>query len=381
MGRGGTQATNLKSRKADASAISAKPGADTASHRSPLGHANAGAKSAAPQNTDRRPPADAPPFSLADIRAAIPPHLFTRPLGTSLYYLVRDFVFIAALGAVAYGIDASFQLPWWASLLLWAAYAFVQGNSFTGLWIIAHECGHGAFSDYKSLNSVLGFVLHSALMVPYHSWRITHAAHHANTCSIEHDEAFSPDLRSRWDPLIPDETGSLVLMAMMLFLAWPIYFLVNLKGPVKYPKTLVSSHYNPWAPQFTRRQAPLVLLSDAGLLATFYAMWLAASSWGWIAVLKYYIAPLAVASAELVVITYLQHTDEYVPHYREAEFTWLRGALSTVDRSFGAYIDEAHHHISDSHVVHHLFHKVSAARCSMSACVTEVNINFSNYIH
>lgn len=37
------------------------------------------------------------------------------------------------------------------------------------------------------------------------------------------------------------------------------------------------------------------------------------------------------------------------------EWTWLRGALSTVDRSMGNFVDSKLHHIVDSHVVHHIF--------------------------
>ena len=39
---------------------------------------------------------------------------------------------------------------------------------------------------------------------------------------------------------------------------------------------------------------------------------------------------------------------------------WLRGALSTVDRSFGIF-NYFHHHIADTHVAHHLFSQ--ARRC------------------
>jgi omega-6 fatty acid desaturase / acyl-lipid omega-6 desaturase (Delta-12 desaturase) len=38
------------------------------------------------------------------------------------------------------------------------------------------------------------------------------------------------------------------------------------------------------------------------------------------------------------------------------EFDWLRGALSTVDRSFGPVLNHVFHHITDTHVAHHLFH-------------------------
>ena len=38
--------------------------------------------------------------------------------------------------------------------------------------------------------------------------------------------------------------------------------------------------------------------------------------------------------------------------------TWLRGALCTVDRSFGRLMDRTLHHITDTHVCHHLFSKM-----------------------
>lgn len=46
----------------------------------------------------------------------------------------------------------------------------VQGAVCTGLWVIAHECGHQAFSKWQLLNDSVGIVLHSCLLVPYFSW-------------------------------------------------------------------------------------------------------------------------------------------------------------------------------------------------------------------
>ena len=49
-----------------------------------------------------------------------------------------------------------------ARFALWAFYAFANGLVMTGLWVIAHECGHQAFSEYKFVNNAVGWVLHSA---------------------------------------------------------------------------------------------------------------------------------------------------------------------------------------------------------------------------
>lgn len=85
-------------------------------------------------------------------------------------------------------------------LLRSAAYTFYMvwaGMFGTGLWIIAHECGHQAFSNSKAVNNAVGWVLHSFLLVPYHSWRISHAKHHAATGHASRDEVFVPRTREQ----------------------------------------------------------------------------------------------------------------------------------------------------------------------------------------
>ena len=49
-----------------------------------------------------------------------------------------------------------------ARFSLWALYGFWTGLFATGLWVIAHECGHQAFSESKTINNAVGWVLHSA---------------------------------------------------------------------------------------------------------------------------------------------------------------------------------------------------------------------------
>lgn len=45
-------------------------------------------------------------------------------------------------------------------LPVWAAYAVASGTAAIGVWVVAHECGHGAFSDNRQLQDAVGFVLH-----------------------------------------------------------------------------------------------------------------------------------------------------------------------------------------------------------------------------
>jgi omega-6 fatty acid desaturase (delta-12 desaturase) len=112
--------------------------------------------------------------------------------------------------------------------------------------------------------------------------------------------------------------------------------------------------------KFWRRTGDSLFLTFAvaGFALAVAAIVGAAVKWGPAAVAAYYFLPYLVVNMNLVLITFLQHTDVFVPHYREAEFDWLRGALSTVDRSFGWLLDATFHHIADTHVVHHLFHEM-----------------------
>ena len=49
-----------------------------------------------------------------------------------------------------------------ARVALWTLYGFIAGLFGTGLWVIAHECGHQAFSESKFINNLVGWVLHSS---------------------------------------------------------------------------------------------------------------------------------------------------------------------------------------------------------------------------
>jgi omega-6 fatty acid desaturase / acyl-lipid omega-6 desaturase (Delta-12 desaturase) len=68
----------------------------------------------------------------------------------------------------------------------------------------------------------------------------------------------------------------------------------------------------------------------------------------------------------LVLITFLQHTDPLLPHYRPPEFTFPRGALATLDRNLlgdcgsimGWIGAHATNGISETHVAHHVSSKI-----------------------
>ena len=62
----------------------------------------------------------------------------------------------------------------WTAIPLWIAYALVTGTVVTGCWVVAHECGHGAFSDSVVLRDTVGYILHTVNMPRPRLFRLTH---------------------------------------------------------------------------------------------------------------------------------------------------------------------------------------------------------------
>jgi len=316
-----------------------------------------------PEITDPDAPAclplEPPKFTLTDIKNAIPAHCFQRNLLTSLSHLASDLAIIAVLGYLSSWIGNP-ALPSWSSYVLWPAYWYAQGAVFTGVWVLAHECGHQSFSESEFANNLFGTICHSLLLVPYHSWRITHGKHHSNTGSCENDEVFAPATRSDWACEMLRETPIAQAWGIfiMLTVGWmPGYLVFNATGPSKY-RGKNANHFSPTAVFFKPDEYWLIVQTDIAFFSAVALLTYCIATFGFASVAFYYLIPYAICNYHLVLITYLQHTDVFMPHFRGVEWNWLRGALCTVDRSFGPLLDHTFHHITDTHVLHHLFSKM-----------------------
>lgn len=68
--------------------------------------------------------------------------------------------------------------------------------------------GHQSFSNNKSLNDLVGNIVHSSILVPYHGWRVSHRTHHANHGHVENDESWHPVTKKLYDSMVsPQLTG------------------------------------------------------------------------------------------------------------------------------------------------------------------------------
>lgn len=257
-----------------------------------------------------------PDYTIKDIRDAIPKHCFERSAARGLAYVVRD---VAVLAGVFYLFNTyctpehvpSYPLR----AALWAGYTVIQGMVGTGLWVLAHECGHQSFSPSKVLNDTVGWLCHSALLVPYFSWKISHGKHHKATGNMERDMVFLPRTREEHATRMgyvlhemhelleetPIYTASM-LLGQQLF-GWPYYLFANVTGHDKHAKQpegkgvgkkngdFSVNHFLPSSPLYERKDEHLILLSDLGLAITGSILALIGYNYGWNNLLVWYFIP------------------------------------------------------------------------------------------
>ncbi|KAI8670616.1 FA-desaturase domain-containing protein [Fusarium keratoplasticum] len=309
------------------------------------------------------------------IKDAIPAHCFQPSLFTSFYYVFRDFAMVATLvwAALTYIPAISDQR---LRVAAWMVYGFVQGLVCTGVWILGHECGHGAFSTHGKLNNVVGWFLHSFLLVPYFSWKYSHHRHHRFTGHMDLDMAFVPATQPKkhsifagidLNELFEDTPiAQLIRIVFHQLFGWQVYLLFNAsagKGSKQWePKGLAKwfrvSHFEPTSAVFRPNEAIFIFISDLGLAITFTALYFASKAVGTSTVLFLYAVPYFWVHHWLVAITYLHHHHTEVPHYTNEGWTYVKGALATVDREFGFIGKHLFHGIIEKHVVHHLFPRI-----------------------
>ncbi|KAI0871989.1 fatty acid desaturase-domain-containing protein [Hypoxylon argillaceum] len=320
-----------------------------------------------------------PDYTIKDIRDAIPKHCFERSAATGLYYVARDIVSLGTTFYLFHTYVTPENIPSTPlRALLWAFYTFAQGLFGTGMWVLAHECGHQAFSPSKVLNDTVGWVLHSALLVPYFSWKISHGKHHKATGNMERDMVFVPKTReekaSRLGRLahelseLGEETPIVTLLMLIAqqLVGWPNYLLTNVTGHDYHERQSEGrgkgkknglfngvNHFNPSSPLYEAKDAKLILLSDLGVAITASVLVYLGNNFGWSNLLVWYFIPYLWVNHWLVAITFLQHTDPSLPHYTGESWNYVRGAAATIDREFGFIGRQLLHGIIETHVLHH----------------------------
>lgn len=317
------------------------------------------------------------------VSKVIPQDCYETDTLKSLGYLAVSVLGTAActaVGVAALGVFNPSNIFSWA---FWLPYDIITGTVAMGLWVLAHECGHGAFSSNKALQDGVGYVLHSIMLTPYFSWQRSHAVHHRYTNHMELGETHVPEdhtntesgklydsieLREKILKQFGDETGIKVWGGLQAFLhliiGWPAYLLIGATGGPDRGRT---NHYYPYPltePNQPKKELfpgnwkEKVYQSDIGcaVVAAGALVWAACNGVGEMMVL--YGMPLIVVNAWLVLYTWLQHTDVDVPHFTDSDHNYVKGAFHTIDRPYDkldpwGIIDFLHHKIGSTHVAHH----------------------------
>lgn len=187
------------------------------------------------------------------------------------------------------------------------------------IFIVQHDCGHGAFFRSRRLNDTLGFVCSLLTLTPYLSWRRQHAGHHGiwnnldrrdtgadiySSClTVEEYEALGPWHR-RWYRITRHPVFANLLLP-------PFVFLVLYRFPFDMPKT--------WK---TERRA--VYLTDLALLAMFGGLGLA-FGFGQVAVI--HLPIMVLASIIGVWLFTVQHRSDHTVWARRDEWNALTASL------------------------------------------------------
>ena len=279
----------------------------------------------------------------ATFQAPVLAHSVWQFASTGAAYLA-----ILALMYVAYHIS-----PWLSLALVLPAAGLV-----VRLFIIQHDCGHGAFFRSRRANFVVGVLCSLATLTPFTNWRRHHAQHHASwnnldrrdmtsdiysTClTVQEYEAMSPS--KRWmaravrHPLI----AHLIIP--------PIVFLVLYRVPFETPRAWTSE-----------RRA--VYLTNVLIAAVLAAMILPLGIWP---VLVVQLPVIAVAAIIGVWLFSVQHRFEDAHWTHNSDWSAIAAAirgssflkLPSVLRWFSGNI--GYHH------VHHLVPRVPNYR--LRAC-------------
>ncbi|MEM9817766.1 MAG: DUF3474 domain-containing protein [Cyanobacteria bacterium P01_D01_bin.6] len=275
------------------------------------------------------------PFTLKEVRAAIPSYCFKSSLWRSLAYFFLDIGIVTGLFVAAATIQA-----WW----FWPIYWLAQGTMFWALFVIGHDCGHGSFSRRRWVNNLIGHLSHTPILVPFHGWRISHRTHHANTGNLDTDESWYPVSETKYNEMTWPE--KLVRFYLPL-LAYPVYLFR------RSPSRPGGSHFLPGSPLFKPSEKRNVITSTIWLVGMIALLGWVGSQIGWLALAAYYGVPYVIFVVWLDLVTYLHHTEEDIPWYPDDDWFFLKGALSTIDRDYGIF-NSIHHNIG-THVAHHIF--------------------------
>ena len=232
----------------------------------------------------------------------------------SIWQLASTAALLGGAWALMY---LSLGVGYWLTLLLAVPAAFF----LIRLFIVQHDCGHGAFFRSSRAADVVGSIIGVLTLTPYHYWKKTHAMHHATSGNLEH-RGFG-DI----DTLTVDEYLALSRWrrfkyrlyrhpAVLFGVGALLHFLVRHRIPTIVPSTWV-------------RERRSIFWTDVGLAAFIVGMGLLVGFREFVLVQ----APVTILSCSIGVwLFYVQH--QFEPTYWEHNEQWQYDAAALTGSSY-----------------------------------------------
>jgi acyl-lipid omega-6 desaturase (Delta-12 desaturase) len=138
---------------------------------------------------------------------------------------------------------AALGIGYWLCLLL----AIPAAGLLLRLFMIQHDCGHGAFFRHRLANDWVGRVIGVLMLTPYDFWRSTHAIHHSTSGNLDRRGTGDIDTLTVREYLARSRWGRLRYRAyrhpLVMFGVGPAYlFLIQHRLPVG----LMRQGWLPW---------------------------------------------------------------------------------------------------------------------------------------
>jgi omega-6 fatty acid desaturase (delta-12 desaturase) len=240
---------------------------------------------------------------------------------------------------------ASLDRGYWVCLLL----AVPAAGFLVRLFMIQHDCGHGAFFQRRLANDWVGRVIGVLTFTPYDFWRRTHAIHHSTSGNLDRRGIGDIDTLTVREYLARSRWGKLVYRVyrhpIVMFGLGPAYlFIVQHRLPVGFM-------WNGWQPWVS------TMATNAAIAALVVTMiWLV----GFGPFLLVHLPTMLLAASIGVWLFYVQHQFESTVWAHDGTWnlqeTALHGsshyALPSLLRWFTANIG-----------VHHIHHLCSRIPC------------------
>jgi len=232
----------------------------------------------------------------------------------------------------------SLDVSYWLTLLL----AVPAAGFMVRLFIIQHDCGHGAFFRQRAANSWVGRVLGVLTLTPYDYWKHNHAVHHSTSSNLDRRGIGDIDI------LTVEEYRTCSLTRRLLYRCYRSPLVMFVAGPAymfflqhRLPFHQMRDGWRPWISTMATNAA--IALTVAGMI------WLVGVG----PFLMVHLPIMVMAASMGVWLFYVQHQFESVAWARTG--TWSHHDAALLGSSYYD-LPQVLRWISGNIGIHHIHH-------------------------